>query len=155
MEVAMKTYVMIASGLLLASLSATGQNLKREEKVDVPVYGTVYSYEPSYLRRAAVNYAAALHSDCDGVVESAIAHSTLLRIVAQHLDMSQIHSELADLADKGRTSAIRYRAYLATAVFDSPARFENTVKVKYMDSDQFFSVVASQVHKTLLGHNVQ
>ncbi len=151
----MKTYAMIALGLLLTSLSATGQNLKREEKADVPVYGTVYSYEPAYLRRAAVNYAAALHSDCDGVVESAIAHSTFLRIFAQRLDLSQIHSELADLVDKGRTSAIRYRAYLATVVFDSPARFENTVKVKYPDGDQFFNVVASQVHKTLLGHNVQ
>lgn len=151
----MKTYVLIASGLLLASLSAMGQNLKREEKAVVPAYGAVYSYKPSYLRRAAVNYAAALHSDCDGVVESAIAHSTLLRIVAQRLDMSQIHSELANLVDKGRTSAIRYRAYLATAVFDRPARFENTIKEKCVDGDQFFNVVASQVHKTLLGHNVQ
>jgi len=150
----MKTYVMIASGLLLASLSATGQNLKPEEKTDTPSYGTVYSYEPSYLRRAEMNYAAALHSDCDGVVESAIAHTTMLRIVARWLDMSRVHSALVDLADNGRTPVIRYKAFLATAVFDNPAKFENTLMVKYTDSDQFFNAVASQVHKTLLGHNI-
>jgi hypothetical protein len=71
------------------------------------------------------------------------------------MDMSQVHSALVDLADRGRTPAIRYKAYLATAVFDNPARFENTLKARYTDSEEFFNAVASQVHKTLLGHIVK
>jgi hypothetical protein len=155
MEDAMKTYAMFAAGLLIASLPAMGQDLRQEQKPDAPAYGTVYSLKASFLQKAVVNYAAALHSECDGVVESSIAHSTLLRIVAQELDMSKVHSALADLADQGRTPAIRYKAYLATAVFDNPAKFENTLRVRYTDSEQFFNAVASQVHKTLLGHNIR
>ena len=151
----MKTYTMVTVGLLLVSFTSMGQDLKRNEKPDAPSYGAVYSFEPSYLRQAAQNYAVALHSDCDGVVESAITHSTLLRIVAPHLDLDQIQSKLADLAGNGRTSEIRYRAYLAAAVFDNPAKFENTLEVRYTDGDAFFRVVASQVHRTLLGHNIQ
>jgi hypothetical protein len=151
----MKTYAMISAGLLVCSLSAAGQDLKQTDKPDAPAYGTLYSYQPSYLQRAAVNYAVALHSDCDGVVESAIIHSTLLRILAQDLDMSQIRSALAGLVDDGRTPAIRYRAFLATAVFDNPAKFENAGRSLYASSDQFFSVVASQAHNSLLGHNMK
>ncbi len=151
----MKTYTMITAGLLLVSFTAPGQDLKREKKPDAPSYGTVYSLKPSYLQQAALNYAVALHSDCNGVVESAITHSTLLRIVAPRMDLNRIQSILADLAANGRTSEIRYRAYLATSVFDNPARFENTLEVRYIDGDAFFRVVASQVHRTLLGHNAQ
>ena len=151
----MKTFMMVAAGLLIVSTSAAGQSPKRGAKPDAPAYGTVYSYEPSYLRRAALNYAVALQSDCDGVVESAIAHTTLLRMVAQQLDMGKIHSILVNLSEQGRTPAIRYKAYLATAVFDDPARFENTARRMYEDCDDFFAVVASQVHKTLLGHNMK
>ena len=151
----MKTYAMITAGLLVCSFSAAGQDLKQTEKPDGPIYGTVYSYQPSYLQRAALNYAVAMRSECNGVVESAIIHSTLLRILAQDLDMSQIRSALADLADEGRTPEIRYRAFLAMAVFDNPAKFENAGRALYANGDQFFSVVASQVHNSLLGHNIQ
>ncbi len=149
----MKTSMIVAASLLMVSLPATAQTPASERQADAPMYGTVYSYAPSYLHRAALNYAAALRSECDGVVESAIAHSTLLRMVAQDLEMTQIQSTLADLAESGRTPAIRYKAYLAAAVFDNPEKFASTAKVRYADSEEFFSAVASQVHRTLLGHN--
>ncbi len=151
----MKKLAMVATGLMVVSFSVVGQPVKNEKRPGSPVYGAVYSYEPAYLNRAALNYAAALQSDCDGVVESAIAHSTLLRMVAQQLEMGRIQSILVNLSEEGRTPAIRYKAYLATAVFDNPRKFENTARRMYEDSDEFFGVVASQVHNTLLGHNMK
>ncbi|HTP12560.1 MAG TPA: hypothetical protein VMM37_02995, partial [Bacteroidota bacterium] len=121
----MKTFAMVAAGLMVVSYSVVGQPVKNEEKSGTLENGTVYSIEFSSHRGAALNYAVALRSDCDGVVESAIAYSTLLRLVAQDLDMGRIQKILVDLSENGRTHAIRYKAYLALAVFENPAKFQN------------------------------
>ena len=90
----------------------------------------------------------------DGVAESALAHLTFLRIDLPQLDLKKIESTMINLAETGRTPVIRYKAYLASIVFESPASFAKALNTEAANSDLFFSVVASQVQKTLLGQNL-
>ena len=151
----MKAYAMVAAGLLLVSFPATGQIVKHEGTNDGSYFGASCSYKTAYLEQAGKNYAMALKSMNDGIVESAIAHSTFMRITAPSLDLKENRTAIVRLSETGKTPVIRYKAYLATVVYDSPTSFQNILSKKYANGDQFFDVVASQVHKTLLGHNME
>lgn len=151
----MKTRALAVAGLFLAALPAVVLSQKPEPGTDPSNFGTISSYTSLYLKQAARNYTVALKSWNAGVVESAIAHSTFLRVGAPQLDLGNIRSALEDLAVSGNTQAIRYKAYLATVVFENPTSFEPALKTTFADDNQFFKVVAAQVHKTLLGYNAK
>ena len=151
----MKALGMFAAGLFLVSVPTIAQIQNRENALEALYFGPTSSYKTPYLEQAARNYAQALKSTNNGVVESAIAFSAYLRISSPGLDLRDIRRTITDLSENGRTPVIRYKAYLATVVFDSPMSFAGTLNDRYTDSDQFFTVVASQVHRTLLGHNLK
>ncbi len=150
----MKAQIILAAGLFLVSVPTIAQIQNKDGRDDALYFGSTSSYKTPYLEQAARNYALALKSSNDGVVESAIAFSAYLRISSPALDLQEIRKSISDLSENGRTPVIRYKAYLATVVFDGPEVFESSLGGRYNDSDQFFTAVASQVHRTLLGHNL-
>jgi len=66
------------------------------------------------------------------------------------MDLSAIRDEIKDIAVNGDTPVIRYKAYLATLVFQDPREFESAVGSVSPESNQFFSTVADRVSKRLL-----
>jgi hypothetical protein len=151
----MKAYTMLATGLLLVSVPAVGQSSREALQHDTPYVLSMSTYSDGYIQRAVKNYAMDLNSSNEGVVESAIAHVTYLRIGMPQVDLSAIRTSIADLAESGRTPVIRYKAYLATLVFESPSSFVNVLKTESNEGGLFFSGIASQIQKTLLGQNMQ
>jgi len=151
----MKARTIFAVSLFLASVPALGQGNQQKTPQNPPDVVTVSSYSEAYLRQAVRNYAQGLTSDCNGVVESALAHTALLRILKPRLDLREIQATIAGLSESGRTPVIRYKAYLATMVFESPASFAGEMKSESIESDQFFSEIAAKVQKTLLGQNLK
>jgi hypothetical protein len=150
----MKAYTMLAAGLFLASIPALGQSRGDKMQHDSPHSTPAWSYNEDYIQKAIKNYAVAVNSLNDGVAESALAHLTFLRIDLPQLDLKKIEATMINLAETGRTPVIRYKAYLASIVFESPASFVKALNTEATNSDQFFSAVASQVQKTLLGQNL-
>ena len=151
----MKTYAIVIAGFFLVSIPAEGQSQKQGEIITFSYLGTNTSYTTAYLKQAASNYEMALKSWNDGVVEAAIAQSTYLYVLAPQINLRNIREAILNLAESGHTPAIRYKAYLASIVFDSPLSFESVLSGQYTDSDEFFAKIASQVHKDLLGHNIK
>lgn len=149
----MKARTMLAAGLFLASLPAVGRSQDPAKTQSGLYFGSTAAYTTAYLERAARNYELALKSTNDGTVESAIAFSAYMCINAPELNLSEIKATIAALAESGRTPVIRYKAYLASIVFENPKAFVDAANSEYSDSDQFFTVIASKVHRTLLGHN--
>jgi hypothetical protein len=151
----MNAYTMLAAGLFLASVPTMGQNNRQGMQQEPPYFAEMSSHSHDYLQKAIKNYALALTSANDGVVESSIAHLTFFRISLPQIDLKEIRATMVDLAESGRTPVIRYKAYLATIAFESPASFVRALNAESAESDQFFSGIASQVQKTLLGQNIK
>ncbi len=151
----MKAYKVLAASLFLVSIPVLAQSSRRGMQHDPPHSAAVWSYAEEYTQKAIKNYAMALNSANDGVVESVIAHLTFLRIDLPQLDLKKIEATLINLAETGRTPVIRYKAYLANIVFESPASFVKSLNTEATNSDLFFSDIASQVQKTLLGQNIK
>ena len=151
----MKAHAMVAAGLLFVSLPATGQGAKQIAANEGSYFGSNSSYKTAYLDQAGKNYSMALKSTNDGIVESAIAYMTFMRITVPTLDLKENRAQIVRLSESGKTPVIRYKAYLATVVFDSPASFQDIVKEEYKNGDEFFDVIGKQVHRTLLGQNIK
>jgi len=154
-EDAMKTTTILTAALFLVSIPAIGQSDLPGKQLDGPYVVSEFSYTDAYLQRAFRNYAMDLNSANDGVVESTIAYLTFLHLSMPQVDLKRFEAMITKLAELGRTPVIRYKAYLATMVFESPGSFAGVQNAGYANSNQFLYNVASQAQMTLLGQNIK
>ncbi len=98
-------------------------------------------------------YAAALSSKHNGFIESALAIVTMIKLDIPADEFPAIKDEIESLVVNGTTPVIRYKAYLAEAVFANPAMFKAEATRQYSDRDAFFSALAERMSKTLLSSN--
>jgi|WetSurMetagenome_2_1015567.scaffolds.fasta_scaffold441144_2 hypothetical protein len=142
----------IATALLLAATVAYGQDSHSAER---PYLTGRASYATANLTKAKTNFLASLHSTNEGVLESVLGHVTHMRIMLPQEDMSEIESRIEWIAVHGSTAVIRYKAYLASMVFDNPAEYAARVTSAFESSDEFFGSIATGVHDKLFGDNRQ
>jgi len=98
------------------------------------------------------NYMAGLTSANDGVVESAIAQSVRMKWALPSAQLEELKCTLGTLTTGGRTTAIRYKAYLAGLVYDSPSIFNGESGQKYMWDEDLFNAISMRAQKALLGY---
>ncbi|HEY6951680.1 MAG TPA: hypothetical protein VI758_04690 [Bacteroidota bacterium] len=151
----MKAYTIVAAGIFLVSLRALGQSDRSGIQHENPYFAKPAAYSETFLGKAFRSYAMNLNSTNDGVVETTIAYMAYLRLNMPKAEMGEIGGAISKLAESGRTPVIRYKAYLASVVFESPASFARGLKPEYADSNEFYSDVAAQVQRTLLGQNIK
>jgi hypothetical protein len=146
----MKAHVLMIAGAFLAALPAVGHSQVDTDQTSC--FKRISSYTRLHLEKAATNYEVGLKSGNDGLVESSITYSTLLRVAAPELNLGGIRAEMEKLIMSGNTPAIRYKAYLASIVFENPRTFTNALGADGGDGNQFFGMVAEHVSKSLLGY---
>jgi hypothetical protein len=107
-------------------------------------------FSPAEKERVDKNYAHSLSYTNEGILESALAVVTMMKLDLPAAEFSRTKDELDRLAMDGTTPVIRYKAYLAEAVFANPAMFKEETARQYRDEDAFFSALAQRMTKTLL-----
>ena len=100
--------------------------------------------------RVDKSYAASLSAENNGLNESALAVAAMVKLDLPAENFSMIKGEIDRLVTNGATPVIRYKAYLAKAVFANPAMFKEEATHQYSDRDAFFSAIAERLIKTLL-----
>ena len=115
----------------------------------IPVLG---SSATERLAEAETNYANGLASDNDGLVESSLYYALQLRLMYPERDFSLLEKAVDKLVGNGRTTAIKYKALLASTVFASPSIIDRGSVEDIADNDRLFSVVANQLESKLLVH---
>ena len=99
------------------------------------------------------NYAASLASTNRGIVESALAVVTMIKLDLPTDELSMVRAKIEDLAASSMIPAIRYKACLARIVFAEPAKFKQEGARQYNDSDEFFSALDGKLNQTFLSLN--
>ena len=151
----MKAYMKLAAGLLVVSIPAMGQLKPQESQKKAAFFDPITSHSEAYVEKAVGMYTQLLSSTNDGVVESALAHLAFCRMGVQKDNLENARSAIVDLAESGRTLAIRYKAHLAAMVFETPELFRDGLTTGSGNSDQFFFEIDSRVQKSLLGQNLK
>lgn len=96
------------------------------------------------------NYVVCLKDPIDGVVESATANVIKVKLTMPDKPFAKIGSVLRDLIIDGRTPAIRYKAYLASAVFDDVKLFQGSPCTTCETPEQLFHAISERLQETML-----
>jgi hypothetical protein len=96
------------------------------------------------------NYTASLSFKNRDLVESALAIVTMIKLDLPADEFPLLMKKIEKLATSSPTPAIRYKASLASAVFDNPAMFKQTTVRQYSDSDEFFAAIDGKLNQTSL-----
>jgi hypothetical protein len=105
------------------------------------------------IERAQSAYKCCLQTENPGVQESAIAHLVWLKMQRPEADLSPLRECLDRLAVAGATTSVRYRAYLATLLLDSPVIFAGLESEFFATDEELFSAMTARLQKTLLGYS--
>jgi hypothetical protein len=134
--------------VLAALLVAAGANLSQAQQF----YPVLQKYTPADKERMEKNFVYSLSFTNDGIVESALALVTMMKLDLPADEFPRIMEKIDNLVVYGTTPVIRYKAYLAEAVFANPSMFKEEAAHRYSDPDTFFSALAGRITKTLLSY---
>ncbi len=95
-------------------------------------------------------YAAALNSENEGVVESALAHVAMFKLMYPVRELSILHRAVERIMKSHASPAIRHQAYLVDVVYESPAMFAQAARTTYESPDELFDELAAQVHESIV-----
>jgi hypothetical protein len=148
----MKSNTMLFAAVLMAAVAVPAPGQSAGNAASKPSASPVrHNYTETKIRSIEANYRASLRSSNDGVVESAIAHCVEMRWAFPSAQLEDLREGLGSLATGGKTAAIRYRAYLAGLVYDSPSIFSSESGREYMWDEDLFAAVSVRAEKVLLG----
>jgi hypothetical protein len=136
----MKALAMITLATVLAT-TATAQ----------PTYfGNVKAHPTKDLVTASSRYVDCFHINNEGVVASALAHAVWMKLARPDMAFTNLRTEINALALAAPSVDLRYRAHLASLVFDSPALFKGIESMDLEGDVELFASVAGRVSYTLL-----
>lgn len=113
-------------------------------------YPADQKYTSAEKVRVDKTYAPMLDSPCNGIVESSLAIVTMVKMDLPSDEFTRIKDEIDRLSLNGSTPVIRYKAYLAEAVFSNPTMFKEETGRSYANDDALFSALAQRMTTSLL-----
>lgn len=128
--------VLVISTLSVAAFSQTNSS---------SYFSVPNSIRESNLSKAEKQYFSCLKSVNDGVVESALAHVAMLKLMNPDRDFASVAPVVDMVAGKNSSPEIRYKAYLVSNVLRNPELFSGDTRTDYESPDELFSVLASRM----------
>jgi len=119
------------------------------------IFADLESYRRVNLQQIERNYLGSLEYPMDAIVESALREITRLKLAQPCCSSEAIKEKLEDLSVHGNTPAIRFKAALASIVFDHPEMFVEEGQLEYTTGEEMFSSIAHRLERTVLAEVAQ
>lgn len=111
--------------------------------------------EKSYFSKAPITdlvkidklYAAALRSENIGVIESALAHVAMMRLMNPEEEFTKARVQVELIASTNPSQEVRYKAYLVGTVIKNPGLFAEATDAEFASPDELFAVLASRMQR--------
>jgi hypothetical protein len=133
----MKTAAVIA--IMLIGFQAEAQTAEQA------YFGNPARYENIGRAGAGRAYLAALASGNDGVVESALAHVAMMKLVCPDAGCPDVRETVERLTRTAGTQELQYKAYLTLGILDRPELFNGLERGRYGSADELFGAAASRL----------
>ena len=108
------------------------------------------SYSQGQKERLDKVYAIALASKNKQIVESALAIVTMMKLDLPNESFPLVSTKIEELKSSVESPSIRYKAFLAGAVFSDPAKFQSLSKRPVESMDDFFASLDGTGTTTIL-----
>jgi hypothetical protein len=146
-----RTIVVVGIVTALLALGAKAQDSRFTTPEVYSIFAELKSYQECDMNRFEKNYLASLnYPDCNEIVECALAQVTMIKIAQPQTQLNELRKKIDELILEGETPDVRYKAYLASAVFEHPTLFSDEAYGKYADGDALFASIAERLQRTLL-----
>ena len=99
------------------------------------------------------NVLVALHSENDGVIESAIMFTAKLKLVDPSVEITKLQNVLEELSTTHPSATIRYKAFLASNLCNNPALYTQENLLQTNIPETFFHAVSQCLQKKIFGMN--
>ena len=106
-------------------------------------------YTAKEKERFEMNYVVALESNNKGLVESALAVATLIKINMPEEEFPLLRAKIMELANS-EIPSIHYKASLAKAAYENPNAYQQEAQLTYDDPNEFFSALDATPNQTSL-----
>lgn len=100
-----------------------------------------------YIEKGIPNIVIGLNSNIDGLVESCIYQSIMLKSKYPDIDYNKVIAQLKELSINGKTVKIRYTAHLAYTYLKDYPQFEQVELKNNAMPEENFKVLISQIEK--------
>jgi hypothetical protein len=146
----MKTYTMLFVVTIVATFApnALAQSGVRERSF----FSDIVTIQRADYSKLEKRYAACLSSENDGVVEAALAHVAMFKLMYPVKNFGVLESAVKAVAAKNPSSEIRYKAYLVSSLFENPRQFASEACSNYYSPDELFGALASRVHEVVVSN---
>ena len=134
-EDAMKAAAVVA--MMMVTVTVQAQN------VSAAYFGDPGRYEQIGTRKMERAYRVALKSENEGVVESALAHVAMMKLLLPAANHDAVKEQVVRVARSAAAPELRYKAHLTCMVLDRPEMFREMPRKGYATADELFGSVAS------------
>lgn len=129
--------------------TASGQDFAKSRE-GIQVFARMSSYQSADLQKLEQNFLESLNHPVNGVVESAIREVARLKLVQPLCCSGAIVERLHELTIEGKTPAIRYKAALASILFENPEMFETEGPLEFTNEEELFTAIAHRLNVQVL-----
>lgn len=137
----------------LVAVLLVGSASARPPAEDLPYFSGDARYHAVDIGAFERNLIENLMSENDGVIGSSIAHLVRMKLAFSNRQFPRAEQALRSQVTGGRTMAIRYKAYLASAVFDDPQAADVEECRACNSPDSLFAVLAARLQAAALSMN--
>jgi hypothetical protein len=132
--------------VLAALMLAAGTALSQAQTF----YPVLKNFSVADKERMDKSFANSLSLANNGIVASALAIVTMIKLDLPADEFPLVRERINDLVAHGETPLIRYRACLAGAVFDHPELFKEEAECQYSDPSALFSALDHRTSDAML-----
>ena len=141
----MKTLTVVVAVTMMAA-TVKAQNVASTPERSY--FADAAEYQCINATKAADKYLACLSSENEGVVESALAHVAMMKVMVPACDYKALKTKVDEIVRSRASAETRYKAFLTKTVLEEPGMFDGMARGRYSDADGFFGAVASRMRDT-------
>ena len=149
----MRTRVNVLSALVLAAVFGVSGRAQGNEADEEWLYASHERYVQANLERLEKAYLCAFECPLEGVAESALREVARIKITHLEWESEDLTEALGEISREGSTPAIRYKASLVKALFETPGLFALEEGKDFRTPSQLYLAVARRLEVNLLAGN--
>ena len=128
--------------MIMATTANAGENANT-------YFSDAATYKCINEKKVIRKYLTCLSSENEGVVESALAHVAMLKLMLPACDFKAVNAMVTEVSLKAASAETRYKAFLTKTVLEEPRMFVRINETRYNDADELFGAMASRLSQTL------
>jgi hypothetical protein len=129
----MRTLAAVTIAMMIASAASASEHHYFSDSATYSCLGST---------KAAESYLSALSSTNRGVVESALAHVAMIKLIMPDCEMRSVKASVTAIESNGVTEEVRYKAWIVRTLMDNPELFVGIAKSGYEEPDALFAALA-------------